>query len=673
MRGEFGYSEEKELGRPYDVKLLRRLFPFARPYTLLLIGSIFLVILMTLLELSVPYITKIAIDQYIVPTTGGEKRDGNTSDKTGDARKKTRYYQVDLSDPQTAAVVSKYPRRFEIHAGAARIPFEELSALASEDLSSLRRRDLTGVSLIAGLLLCLILMNLGINFFQIMLMEFMGQQIMHDIRMRLFIHIQHLAIAFFTRHPVGRLVTRVTNDVQNMHELFTSVIVVVFKDFFLLIGIAVVLLGIDWKLAMVSFTVLPFVLYVSFRFSNLARDAFRVLRIKIAEINTRLSETISGIEVIQLFRLEMNNFKRFKKLNHETYLAGILQIQVFAVFMPVIELLGSVAIAVVIFYGGRGVIEESISLGALVAFISYMKMFFRPIRDIAEKYNIMQNAMASAERLFLILDENEELSESPVSGSLRDNSKAPAIHSVCDLEMAHVSFGYIQGEPVIKDICFRVQAGESIALVGPTGSGKTSLINLIPRFYDPDSGQVRINGHDVQDYDIFDLRSKMALVMQEPFLFSETIRENIVQGNQEISEKDLQQIVEASNCGFLIDRLPNGLDTVLSEGGGSISSGERQLISIARAFARNPELILLDEATSYIDSETEQKVQSALVNLMKNRTSVIIAHRLSTARFADTILVLNRGKLIERGSHEALMAQRGFYFRLNQLQNGTRM
>ena len=665
MHGEFGYSEEKELGKPYDVKLLRRMYPFTRPYRSLLIISILLVSLMALLDLSVPYVTKIAVDRYIVPAI-----DSGATERLETGETKIRFYRVNLTSARIEPIVRRYKTYFKTYGTFALIPFEDLKKLAPEDLAVLRKNDYAGVGVAAGVLLGLILFSFGLNFVQVMLMEYTGQMIMHDLRVHLFNHIQNLSVAFFTRNPVGRLVTRVTNDVQNMHELFTSVIVFLFKDLFLLVGITVVLLSINWKLALVSFTVLPFVLYASFKFSSLARDAFRVLRIKIAEINTHFSETIGGIEVIQVFRQEKNNCRHFKNLNHENYLAGMWQIRIFAVFMPIIELLGLVSIAVVIFYGGGGVLSETISLGALVAFIFYMRMFFRPIRDIAEKYNVMQNAMASAERLFLLLDNTDKLPP-PVSGGKPDlESGVPVMEKITELVMEDVSFHYIEGETVLKGISLRVRAGGSIALVGPTGSGKTSLINLIPRFYDPSMGRVLINGHDIRNIDISVLRSKMALVMQEPFLFSESIRNNIVQGNLNLSEEAIAHIVKASNCEPLLNRLPDGLDTVLSERGASISSGERQLISIARAFARDPDLILLDEATSYIDSDTEQKIQAALLNLMKNRTSIIIAHRLSTARIADNIIVINRGQIIETGTHDELMQSKGFYCRLNQLQNG---
>ncbi len=667
MHTDFGYFEEKQLGKPYDVKLLARLYPYTQPYKLLLAASIVLVVFITLLDLSLPYVTKIAIDRYIVPKIESAGGPGH-----GPVEGNIRYLKADLTDPGIRAVVEKYPHFFKIHGASAIIPYDDLPKLAKKDLGILRKNDLAGVTWITAVFLAIVLMNFVFNMAQVLIMEYTGQMIMHDLRVRLFNHILGLSVSFFTRNPVGRLVTRVANDVQNMHELFTSVIVFVFKDLFLLVGIAVVLMGINLRLALVSFTVIPFVLWASIYFSGQTRDVYRILRLKIAEINTRFSETIGGIRVIQLFLQEQRNYLDFKHLNHEYYLAGMRQIHVFAVFMPVIEILGAVAIAVVIFYGGGGALAGTISLGALVAFISYMKMFFRPIRDIAEKYNILQNAMASAERIFLILDSTETI-PLPVSDRKSDPETGSKIMSetldkISEISMENVSFAYIKDETVLKNISFRIRAGKTLAVVGPTGSGKTSIINLLIRFYDPTSGGVFLNGIDVKNIDPAVLRAKMALVMQDPFLFSDTIRRNITLGKGDISEAALQRILKDSNCKMFVDRLPDGLDTVLSEGGGSISSGERQLISIARAFARNPDLIILDEATSHIDSDTEHKIQEALDNLMARRTSIVVAHRLSTARDADTILVLNRGRIIEAGNAAELMQLKGFYFRLNQLQ-----
>jgi len=665
MRSNSEYFEEDKLGKPYDVKMFLRLYPYTRPYRLLLFLSVFFVILITGIELSIPYLTKIAIDRYIVPRI--EDTETPSHSRSGALErddKNVRYLYFDMTDKNISRIILKYPNEFKIKNDSAVILFEDLSKLKKEDLIILRKDELIGVGVITCFFLIFIIFDFIFNFLQVIIMEYTGQMIMHDMRMHLFSHIQSLSLSFFNHNPVGRLVTRVANDVQNMYELFTSVVSFIFKDLFLLTGITVILLTLNWRLAILSFIVLPFVLFASLYFSSRSRDAFRIMRLKIAEINTWFSESIGGIKVIQLFNQEDNNYHRFAELNHENYLASMKEIKIFAIFLPVIELLGAISTAVVIFYGGKGVLSESITLGVLVAFISYMKMFFNPIRDIAEKYNIMQNAMASAERIFMLLDSSEKL---PVLHN--EEHKEP--FKIRELEMENLSFGYNPEERVLKQISFKIQSGDTIAVVGPTGSGKTSLINLIIRFYDPTSGRVLINGKDIKFSDIALLRSKMALVTQDPFLFSGTIRDNIFNTplqNDLIWDSDkINYILEASNCKFFISRLPKGIDTELSEGGASISSGERQLISIARAFARDPDLIILDEATSYIDSETESKIQNALSNLMQNRTTIIVAHRLSTARHAGTILVLNRGRIIESGTHEELIKRKGFYFMLNQL------
>ncbi len=662
MKTDYGYFEEEKLGKPYDTKLLRRLYPYVGPYKVMLLGSIILVIFITLLELSLPYITKIAIDRYIVPQT-----DAIEARAAKNPESKRRYLVTDISDPKINTVVNKYRRLFTIKETDAQISYENLGSLEKEDIAVLRKDDFAGLGILTVIFLGIILVNFVINFLQKMIMEYAGHMIMHDLRMKLFTQIQKLSIEFFTKNPVGRLVTRVTSDIQNMHELFTSVISIVFKDLFLLIGIAIVLIIMNWKMAVISFMVLPFVLYASIVFSAKARDVFRDQRIKIAEINTRFSETIDGIRVIQLFRCEENNFHKFKGLNHENYLAGMRQIRVLALFMPLIEILGVFAVAIVIFYGGNNIMAGGLSLGALVAFITYMKMFFRPIRDLAEKYSILQNAMASAERIFLLLDSKSMLPQV----AFDSKNSAPDIAVIKKISFENVFFGYVPGKTVLAGISLEVEKGETLAVVGPTGSGKTSLINLITRFYVPESGRICINGRDIREFETSILRSKTALVMQEPFLFSETIRDNILKGKKDLSDKELINILKVSNCRDLVDRLPMGLETVLDVGGASISSGERQLISIARAFARDPQLILFDEATSFIDSQTEIKIQEALNNLMIKRTSIVVAHRLSTIRGADKIIVLSKGRIIETGTHSKLMDKKGFYFRLNQLQNQT--
>ncbi len=658
MRPDYGYFEETQLGKTYDLKLLKRLYPFARPHTAALLGSIGLVLLMTALDLALPYVTKIAIDRFIVPqpAISGSRV----------PQPEGRFIRVDLTDSAIRTVVAKYPDLFALDGQTALVSYDALSKIKKPDLAVLRKNDVFGLGVITVVFLALVLINFALNFIQKMIMEYTGHMIMHNLRMQLFAHIQNLALAFFTRNPVGRLVTRVTNDVQNMHELFTSVLSLIFQDLFLLIGIAAVMLVLNWKLALVAFTVLPLVLYAAIFFAGRARGIFRELRVQVAEINTRFAETIGGIRVIQLFRQEVNNYRRFKDLNHENYLTGMHQIHVLAVFLPLIEFLGVVAVALVIFYGGGRVLTGTLSLGALVAFISYLKMFFRPIRDLAEKYNILQNALSSAERIFLILDNRETLPRPAV----QPDAEVPALRRIEEIRFENVCFRYVEDENVLETVSFRISAGETVAVVGPTGAGKTSLINLIPRFYDPTDGRVLINGCDIRRLEPSSFRTQMALVMQDPFLFSGTIRANIFEGNHHLNADRQQEIIQAANCKALIDRLPQGLDAVLAEGGASISSGERQLISIARAFARDPQLILFDEATSYIDSQTELSIQQALEKLMKNRTSLIVAHRLSTVRNADRIIVLNRGRIIETGTHAELLARKGFYYRLHQLQNG---
>ncbi len=664
MRAEFGYAEEEKLGKPYDTRLLLRLYPFVKPYRRLIAIAVGLVIFITFFDLSLPYITKIAIDRYIIPRVAFDARQPHSLPGQTSSQQRGRYLKFRLRDDKIEAIVRRYPHQFEIRDQYAWIRLSKLNQLSADDISRLRKRDLTGVAMITFIFFGIILLNFLFNFLQIYLIEYTGQQVMHDLRLKIFEHVQNLAIPFFNRNPVARLVTRVTNDVQNMNELFTSVIVFVFKDTFLLIGISIVLISLNWKLALVSFTVLPLVLLASLRFSGLAREAFRVLRIKLAEINARFAETIGGIRVIQLFLNEKANYRKFAHLNHENYLAGMRQIKIFAVFMPIIEILGAFAIALVIYYGGIGVLEQRVSIGALAAFFLYMRMFFRPIKDIAEKYNVMQNAMASAERLFLLLDNTEKDGPAPTMGTL-------PIKKIVEITFDRIGFAYNPGEPVLSNISFKVKAGETIAIVGPTGSGKTSLINLMVRFYDPTAGRILLNERDIAGIDIADLRSKTALVMQDPFLFSTSIRQNIFQDSHPLSSETISAILKASNLSAFIETLPDGLDTILSESGATISSGQRQLISIARAFARQPELIILDEATSYVDSETEQKIQAALSNLMRGRTAIVIAHRLSTARTADRILVLHRGRIIERGRHAELMHAQGFYYRLHRLQNSN--
>ena len=653
MRFDYGYDEEQRLGKSYDLNLLRRILPFAAPHRGKLVVSVLLVVAITLLELSVPYITKEIIDRHILPQN---RISGNSGSSDQAAPQQL---TVDLTDPEVAAVVARHDHLFRIRGDRATIHLANLDRLDQATLSQLRHRDLSGLAAVAGLFMAVVVAIFVFTFVQNLIMELAGHRIMHDLRVGLYRHLQAMPLWFFNRNPVARLVTRTTNDIQNMHDLFTSFISMVFKDMFLLVGIAVVLLAMDWRLALLTFLVLPLVVMTAFGFSMRVRDVFRELRIKVAEINTRFSETISGIKVIQTFRRERENFDAFARLNHDNYLAGMRQINIFAVFMPIIEMLGITSIAIVVYVGGGHVLDQSVSIGVLAAFLAYMKMFFRPIRDLAEKYNILQNAMASAERIFLLMD-------SPATGIKTGTATIPG--PIEEIRFDGVSLAYNGGEPVLESIDLTIKAGETIAIVGATGSGKTSLVNLLVRFYEPTAGTLRVNGIDTASIPRAELRKRIALVMQDPFLFTGSLKSNIFFGANGFSDDRQATILEASRCSDLIARLPDGLDTRISEGGGSLSSGERQLLSVARAFTADPEIIILDEATSYVDSQTEAQLQQAIANLMRGRTCVVVAHRLTTARTADRIVVLSNGVVMETGTHATLMAARGLYYRLYQLQ-----
>jgi len=652
MRRDYGYFEEDQLGKPYDVRLLKRLFPYVRPYGFLFLFSIGLVTAITVLDLALPYLTKVAIDRYIVQQDVMDEKPG--------ASQPQRFYVADVRRPNVKGVVSRYPSFFDVEGHYARIRYEDLSELTKADLADLRKGDYAGVARITLIFIGVVICHFIFSFAHVMIMEYAGQSIIHDLRLTLFRHIQGLSVAFFTRNPVGRLVTRMTSDVQNMHEFFTSIITVLFKDIFLILGITVVLLVMNWQLALICFLMLPFIFLATVYFSRLARDVFRDIRVKIAEINTRLQETIGGIRIVQLFLQEKKNYERFRKLNHENYLAGMRQINIFAVFMPAIEILSSMTIALVIWYGGGRVLAETLSLGTLVAFISYMRMFFRPIRDIAEKYNIMQSAMASFERIFLLLDTREQIADPEVPRRIPDKGAAVSFDNVW--------FSYVESDSVLKDISFTVQHGETVAIVGPTGAGKSSLIHLIERFYDPTKGSITVGGVDIRQLPKALLRGRLALITQDVFLFADSVQNNITEGNPPLSHERLQEIVTASNMERLIQGLPDGLDTVLTESGRTLSSGERQLIAFARALARDPEILILDEATSSVDTETERLIQEATVRLLQNRTAIVVAHRLSTIRHADRIIVLHRGRIREVGSHAELIAKQGLYYQLYQWQ-----
>lgn len=652
MSTETDLFAEERLEKGYNLSILGRLTPFVRPQGRLVLLSILLVSLFTLCELAIPYFSKVAIDDYIVP---GYQEAG--SSETG------RVLEIQLDSPEVREVVAAHKELFSLNKDQARIPLADLQTLDKQEINVLRQRDLQGIGRVAGFFILLTLFSYGVHFAQQVIMELTGQRIMHGLRMAVYDKIQRLSFGFFNRHPVGRLVTRASNDVQNMYEFFTNVISFVFKDVFMLLGIALILFSLNWQLTLVSFSLIPLTAVASTLFARRARDIFRILRIKAAEINTRFAESIEGLSVIQLFLKEVQSRGKMEKLNRENYAAGLEQIRILGVFLPLVEFFGFLATGIIVLYGGSKVMGQTLSLGTLVAFLSYIRMFFRPLRDLAEKFNILQNALTSAERIFQILDNKRDIDPGSQAGTVPSSREI-----IQRIEFKDVSFAYTPEEPILENISLQIEPGENLALVGPTGSGKSTLISLLAGFYRPDSGQILINGRDQRDWDIAALRAGMALILQDQFLFSGTVRENILQGNPGLSEDRLQQILEDSNANAVVQRLPQGLETQLKQGGASISSGQRQLISIARAFARDANLLILDEATSSIDSKTEEDIQQAVKRLMQGRTCISIAHRPSAARNASRIIVLHQGRIIESGSHSELVRQQGFYARLRSLQ-----
>jgi ATP-binding cassette subfamily B protein len=501
----------------------------------------------------------------------------------------------------------------------------------------------------------------GLRWGQNYLLNKAGQQAMHDLRVDLFSHIQRLSLAFFDRNPVGRLMTRLTNDVDALNEMLTSGGLAILSDAVTIVGIAVALLLLNWQLALLTFLIVPPLLVVTQLIRAGMRASFRAVRIRLARVNALIAENISGIHVIQLFNREAAAYARFETANRDLLHAHLRGVLFFAVFWPVVGIASAVTMAGIVWYGGSQVLQGVLTVGGVVAFIQYVERFFQPIRDLSEKYNIMQQAMASSERIFGVLDERPDVRDRPQPvrlGSLRG-----------EIEFRNVWFAYEPGNWVLRDVSFRIAEGEKVAIVGATGAGKTSIISLVSRFYDVQKGQVLVDGVDVRDLPQAELRRQVGVVLQDPFLFSGTIAHNIRLNDQSISDFAVREAAQYVHADHFISELPEGYETVVRERGAGLSVGQKQLIAFARAVAFNPSMLLvLDEATANVDTETEWRIQQALERLMHGRTSIIIAHRLSTIRRADRILVLHKGRLVEQGTHQQLLDQNGLYARLYELQ-----
>lgn len=580
--------EEEVIGKAYDSRLMRRLLAYLHPYRWMVVLAVLILLLGSVAELLLPYLTKVAIDRYIA------------------------------------------------------------------------NKELAGLARLALLYFTVLLVQMSFIFFQTYLTQKIGQKVMYDMRNQIFAHLQRLPLSFFDKNPVGRLVTRATNDVETLNSMLSSGVVTIFGDIFVLVGIIAMMLIFNWQLALLSFTVLPLIFAASFWFRVHVRESFRKVRLRIARINSYLQENIMGMSTVQIFNREKKNFRRFDELNNDYLQAYLETIYYYSVFHPLVELISALALAIILWYGGIRVISGALTIGVVVAFVQYAERFFQPIRDLSEKYNLMQAAMASSERIFKLLDEPEQ--------RLLPENPAEMPPPCGEIEFRDVSFGYNENDHVLRNVSFKINCGEKVAIVGATGAGKTTLINLISRLYEPTSGRILLNRIDTALYPLDNLRRRVRMVLQDVFIFSGTVEYNIRLGDQSIPMERVIQAAKDVRAHEFIEKLPQGYQTELSERGSNLSVGQKQLLSFARALVFDPEVLIMDEATSSVDTETEILLREATTRLMAGRTSVIIAHRLSTIQNVDWILVLHKGEMREIGTHNELLAKKGIYYRLYELQ-----
>ncbi len=581
------FDDDEITGRAYDSRLMRRLLQYGYPYKWYLIAGVFLLLLVSGLELIGPLLTKRAVDVHI----------------------------------------------------------------SAGDLPGLFKILLLYLFILAGMFVT--------RYLQVYTTNWVGQRIMFDMRTQLFEKLSQLSISYFDRNPVGRIMTRISSDVEVLNQMFTQGVVAVFGDIFMLIGIMIAMLVLNWKLALITFSVIPALFWVAFLFKIKVRDAFREMRKRLARVNSYLQENITGMRIVQLFRRESRNLEHFKSLNAQLRDSHLKTILYFAVFFPVVELISSVAIALILWVGGGMILREALTLGALIAFLQYAERFYMPVRDLAEKYNILQSAMASSERLFQLMDEEPAVKDPP--------HPIKMVRDFTGIEFRNVSFAYAGRDWVLKNVSFRVEPGQTVAVVGYTGAGKTTLVNLLSRFYDVQEGQILLNGQDIREYRQSDLRRMLGVVQQDVFIFARSVEENIRLGDP-IERERVLAAARAVHADRFIEKLEAKYDERLEERGATLSGGERQLLAFARALVHDPPVLILDEATSAVDIETEQWIQKAIATLLENRTAIVIAHRLSTIQRSDRIIVLHDGKVREEGTHQDLLKRRGLYYRLYQLQ-----
>ncbi len=599
------FHEEEIIGKAYDGRLMRRLLEYLRPYHRVVFFALIAIFFYGLLQAVPPYLLKVEIDRYLDPT---------------------HHHQI----PQFLAhFLSTSPR--------------------------------VGILQIAFIIfLPTVLLTFVLQFAQTFAMQLVGQRVMYDLRKQVFEHLQRLQMGFFDRNPVGRLVTRVTTDIDVLNDLFASGVVAVFGDFFTLVSIMVVMLNLDWRLALLTFAVLPLIVLVTALFRKAVRESYRRIRLAIARINAYLQEHITGMSVLQLFNREQRSFDEFEKINGAYLKAYKDSIMAYGLFYPTVEFLGVMAIAIILYKGGDMIMGGALTIGTAMAFIQYSQRFFRPIQDLSDKYNILQAAMASSERIFKLLDTPVQISDPAHPRPLPE----PRGH----VEFRNVGFAYRDNHRVLENVSFTIEPGETVAVVGHTGAGKTTLTNLLLRFYDVQEGSILFDGVDIRELSLSDLRRNFAIVLQDPFMFSGTIASNIQLGTEGISNEEVREAARRVNMLDFIESLPGGFDEPVRERGATLSSGQKQLLSFARALAHNPSILILDEATSSVDPETEHMIREGLQRLLENRTSLVIAHRLSTIQNASKIIVMHKGRVREVGTHQELLRLQGLYFKLYQLQ-----